>query len=94
VVDLLADRSAATAADWFKGILRSRLSAAIALASMRMPRVRVHRRRGRSLIADRFHCEELPGNHRAAARALRARIRESLPARMIRTRRSKRPSKG
>jgi len=40
-----ADRSAATAADWFKGILRSRLSAAIALASMRMPRVRVHRRR-------------------------------------------------
>jgi len=54
VVGLLSDRSAATAASWFKDHPEVRWSAATVLASMRTPRVRARRRRGRSPIA--FTC--------------------------------------
>ncbi len=54
VVELLADRSAGTAADWFKKLPEIEASAAIALDFMRTPRARARRRRDRSPTA--FTC--------------------------------------
>jgi transposase len=51
VADLLADRTIATTADWFKLILKQRLSAAIVPACMRMPRGKARRRLAKSQIA-------------------------------------------
>ena len=51
VADLLADRTIATTADWFKLILKQRLSAAIVPACMRMPRGKARRRLAKSQVA-------------------------------------------
>jgi len=70
VVDLLADRSAATTADWFKEhpeilvINRDRAGLYAEAARQGAPQARQ--------VADRFHLlRKLPGNHRAPARPLR-----------------------
>jgi hypothetical protein len=80
VVDLLADRSAATTASWFKDHPEVEVSAAIALASMRRLRVRARRRRGRSQIAFIFcRTSARPLSDSSVASRRRSRIHGSMP---------------